>query len=185
MANEEFGPLAGLIGTWQGDEGENISYDYDKKEIITESFTEEVTFKIVGDVDNGKQKIWVLDYITAAKRTGSDDVFHTELGFWGWDPDRGEVMRCFMVPRMSTILAGGTSTAGATSFDLSAKIGAEDWGVLSNPYLLQNAKCTAYTLSVNIDGDTWSYAENTIMDMAALGGKSMDHTDKNTLKRVK
>jgi hypothetical protein len=184
MANEEFGPLAGLIGTWRGDKGVNVSYDYDKKEIISETYTEEITFKIVGDVDNGKQKIWVLDYITAAKRTGSDEVFHTELGFWGWDPARGEVMRCFMLPRMSTILAGGTCAADATSFSMSATAGALDWGVLSNPYLLENAKCTRYELSCTIDGDTFSYDENMIMDMAALGGKSMDHTDKNTLTRV-
>jgi len=185
MANEQFGPLAGLIGTWRGDQGENVSYDYDKKEIITESYTEEMTFRIVGDVDNGKQKLWVLDYTTAAKRTGSPDVFHTELGYWGWDPERREVMRCFMVPRMSAILAGGTCAPDATSFEMSAKGGAEDWGVLSNPYLCANAKCTAYTCSVTIDGDTLSYSENTIMDMKALGGKSMDHTDKNTLQRVK
>ena len=184
MANEEFGPLAGLIGTWRGDQGVNVSYDYAKKEIIEETYTEEITFKIVGDVDNGAQKIWVLDYITAAKRTGSDEVFHTELGFWGWDPARGEVMRCFMVPRMSTILAGGTATADATSFSLSAKIGAEDWGVLSNPYLIENAKCTRYESSYTIDGDTFSYEENTVMEMKALGGKTMDHTDKNTLTRV-
>ena len=74
MANEEFGPLAPLIGTWRGDQGVNVSYDYAKKEIIEETYTEEMTFKIVGDVDNGPQKIWVLDYITAAKRTGSDAV---------------------------------------------------------------------------------------------------------------
>jgi hypothetical protein len=185
MANEEFGPLAGLIGTWKGDQGVNVSYDYDKKEVITETYTEEATFKVVGDVDNGKQKIWVIDYITAAKRTGSNDIFHTELGFWGWDPNRGEVMRCFMVPRMSAILAGGTCAADATSFSLSAKSGAEDWGVLSNPYLIENAKCTRYEFSSSLDGDTWSYEENTVMDMASMGGKSMDHTDKNTLTRVK
>ncbi|MDC1295759.1 heme-binding beta-barrel domain-containing protein [Myxococcota bacterium] len=184
MANEEFGPLAGLIGSWRGESGVNVSYDYEQKKVIEETYTEEMTFKIVGDVDNGKQKIWCLDYITAAKRTGSDDIFHTELGFWGWDPVRGEVMRCFMVPRMSTILAGGTAKADDTSFSLSAKIGAEDWGVLSNPYLLENAKCTRYESSYKIDGDTFSYEENTVMAMKSMGGKEMDHTDKHTLTRV-
>ena len=102
-------------GGWRGEGGVNVSYDYEQKKVIEETYTEEITFKIVGDVDNGEQKIWCLDYITAAKRTGSDDIFHTELGFWGWDPVRGEVMRCFMVPRMSTILAGGTAKADDTS----------------------------------------------------------------------
>jgi len=184
VANEEFGPLAGLIGTWRGDQGVNVSYDYGKQEIITETYTEEIQFEIVGEVDNGKQKIWALDYTTAARRTGSDEVFHTELGYWGWDPARGEVMRCFMVPRMSAILAGGTCASDATRFRLSASGGALAWGVLSNPYLLEHAKCTRYELTCTVDDDTFHYHENTVMEMAALGGNPMDHTDENTLKRV-
>lgn len=185
MANEQFGPLAGLIGTWEGDQGVNVSYDYDKKEIIEEPYREKAVFSIVGDVDNGKQKLWVIDYTTAAIRKGEDDIFHTELGYWGWDPVRQEVMRCFMVPRMSTILAGGSCVADATQFEMNAKIGQDAFGVLSNPYLIENAKCIEYKLSCTVEGDTWTYHENTIMEMASLGGKAMDHTDANTLKRVK
>ena len=184
MANEQFGPLAGLIGTWQGDEGVNVSYDYDEKAIIDTPYTETATFNIVGDVTNGNQTLWVIDYTTAAKRKGQDEVFHTELGYWLWDPERQEVMRCFMVPRGSTILAGGHCAPDATSFDMAAKIGDEAFGVLSNPYLIEHAKCIEYTLSCTIDGDTWSYEEDTVMEMTATGGV-MHHTDKNTLVRVK
>ena len=184
MANEQFGPLAALIGTWQGDQGVNVSYDYDKKEIIEEPYTETATFNIVGDVTNGDQVLWVIDYTTAAKRKGQDEVFHTELGYWLWDPARQEVMRCFMVPRGSTILAGGTCAPDASKFEMNAKIGQNDFGVLSNPYLIQNAKCVEYKLSCSIDGDTWTYDENTIMEMSATG-TTMDHTDRNTLTRVK
>ncbi len=183
MANEQFGPLAALIGTWEGDKGINVSYDYDKKEIIETPYTETAVFNIVGDVTNGNQTLWVIDYTTAAKRIGEEDVFHTELGYWLWDPARGEVMRCFMVPRGSTILAGGKCAANATKFDMNAKIGQEDFGVLSNPYLIQHAKCIEYKLSCTIEGDVWSYSENTIMEMTATGGV-MDHTDVNTLERV-
>lgn len=183
MANEQYGPLAALIGTWEGDEGVNVSYDYDEKKIIDTPYTERATFNIVGDVTNGKQTLWVIDYTTAAKRKGQDEVFHTEIGYWLWDPARQEVMRCFMVPRGSAILAGGTCAPDATSFDMAAKIGSEGFGVLSNPYLLENAKCIEYTLRCTIDGDTWSYEEDTVMDMTATGGV-MHHTDKNTLKRV-
>lgn len=183
MAHEEFGPLAGLIGTWYGDEGVNISYDYDVKKVIETRYTETATFNIVGDVTNGNQTLWVLDYTTAAKRVGEEDVFHTELGYWLWDPARSEVMRCFMVPRGSTILAGGQSSANATQFDMEAKIGEEAFGVLSNPYLIEHAKCIRYTNSVSIDGETWRYEENTVMTMTATGN-TMDHTDANTLNKV-
>lgn len=184
MANEQFGPLAALIGTWEGDQGVNVSYDYDKKEIIEEPYRETVTFNIVGDATNGDQVLWVLDYQTFARRPGEDDFFHTELGYWLWDSAREEVMRCFMVPRGSAILAGGTCAANATKFELNAKVGQEAFGVLSNPYLLENAKCVEYQLSCTIEDDTWTYHENTIMEMSALG-TTMDHTDANTLKRVK
>jgi hypothetical protein len=184
MANEQFGPLAGLIGTWKGAEGVNVSFDYDEKKIIETPYTETAKFGIVGDVTNGDQTLWVLDYTTAAMRIGEEEVFHTELGYWLWDPAREEVMRCFMVPRGSTILAGGSCKPSATRFDMQAKIGEEAFGVLSNPYLIQHAKCVEYTLSCIVDGDTWHYEENTIMEMTATGGV-MDHTDKNTLQRVK
>jgi hypothetical protein len=184
MANEEFGPLAGLIGTWQGDQGIDVSYSYTAGKVIETPYRETATFNIVGDVDNGDQKLWVIDYTTAAIRIGEDDVFHTELGYWLWDPQRQEVMRCFMVPRGSTIFAGGSSTADATSFEMSAKIGAEAFGVLSNPYLLEKAKCVEYTLSCTVDADTWSYDEDTVLEMTATGN-TLHHTDKNTLRKVK
>ena len=52
------------------------------------------------------------------------------------------------------------------------------------PRLLERAKCARYELACTVDGDTFHHHENTVMDRAALGGKSMDHTDENTLKRV-
>lgn len=184
MANEQFGPLAPLIGTWEGDKGVDVSFSYGAGKVIETPYRETATFNIVGDVTNGDQKLWVLDYTTAAIRIGEKDVFHTELGYWLWDPAREEVMRCFMVPRGSAILAGGKCKASARSFKMSAKQGDPGFGVLSNPYLLERARCTEYNLSCSIDGDTWSYEEDTVMTMTATGG-TVHHTDKNTLKRVK
>ena len=184
MANEEFGPLAALIGTWEGDQGLDVSYSYDKKDVIETPYTETAVFNIVGDVDNGDQKLWVIDYTTAAIRKGESDVFHTELGYWLWDPARKEVMRCFMVPRGSTILAGGSCKADATSFSMSAKIGEEGFGVLSNPYLLEKAKCVEYKLNCSIENGVWTYDEDTVLEMAVTGS-TLHHTDKNVLKKVK
>ena len=183
MANEQFGPLAALIGTWEGDQGLDVSYSYDKKAIIETPYRETATFNIVGDVNNGDQTLWVIDYTTAAIRIGEDEVFHTELGYWMWDPAREEVMRCFMVPRGSTILAGGPCKADATSFQMNAKQGDNAFGVLSNPYLMEKAMCTNYELSCTIENDTWSYEEDTVLEMAVTGS-TVHHTDKNTLTKV-
>ena len=183
MANEQFGPLAGLIGTWEGDQGVDISFSYAEKKVIETHYTEKATFNVVGDVTNGDQTLWVIDYTTAAIRKGETDVFHTELGYWLWDPDREEIARCFMVPRGSTIMAGGRCAADATKFEMTAKAGDLAYGVLSNPYLIEHAKCTEYNLTCTVDGDTWSYDEDTVMTMTATGGV-VHHTDKNTLRRV-
>lgn len=184
MAYEEFGPLAGLIGTWKGNDGVDISYSYEKKAVIETHYTELAKFEVVGDVTNGDQTLWVVDYTTSAIRKGESDVFHTELGYWLWDPARSEIMRCFMVPRGSTIFAGGSCQADAGAFKMTARIGEEAFGVLSNPYLLEKAKCTEYNLTCTVDGDTWTYEEDTVMTMAATGGV-LHHTDKNVMKRVK
>jgi hypothetical protein len=40
-------------------------------------------------------------------RLGETDPFHEELGYWLWDADAGQVLRCFMVPRGVTVIAGG------------------------------------------------------------------------------
>jgi len=185
MANEEFGPLAALIGTWEGDQGVNVSYDYAKKDVIERTYKEKAVFNAVGDVDNGTQKLWVIDYTTAAipDDCPNGDVFHTELGYWIWDPQSEEVMRCFLVPRGSAILAGGKSKPDATSFEMSAKCGDEAYGVLSNPYLVVNAKCIDYTLSCSIEDGVWTYDEDTVLELKATG-KVVHHTDKNTLQKT-
>lgn len=185
MANEEFGPLAALIGTWEGDQGVNVSYDYAKKAVIERTYKEKAVFDIVGDVDNGPQKLWVLQYSTEAIPDDDPEgnVFHKETGYWIWDSASELVMRSFMVPRASTILAGGSCKADATSFNLRAEAGALDFGVLSSPFLLANAKCIEYTLSCTIENGTWSYDEDIVLEQKATGGV-VHHTDKNTLKKT-
>lgn len=182
--NAQFGPLAALIGTWEGDQGLDTSYSYGHKAVTENPYRETATFNIVGDVQNGDQTLWVLDYTTAAIRIGESDVFHTELGYWLWDPKLGHVMRCFLVPRGSAINAGGPCAADAKSFEMTAKVGSETYGILSNPYLTEKARCIEYNLSCSVDGDTWSYQEDTVLELAATG-QTIHHTDKNTLRRVK
>ena len=135
--------------------------------------------KPFGPVDNGTQHLYGLDYRMAAWRTNVDEEnpFHTEVGYWLWDGATGEIMRCFMVPRGSTILAGGTAKATDTTFSLEATVGDEVYGILSNKYLAEKARTKKYTCTVTIDGNTWSYDECTTYDHA-IGG-TIAHTDRN------
>ena len=182
--NSEWGPLAGLIGTWEGDQGMDFSFHNVEGEVGETPYREKVEMKPFGPVDNGAQHLYGLDYRMAAWRTNvvEENPFHTEVGYWLYDGATGEIMRCLMVPRGSTILAGGVAAAGDTKFTMEATVGDEVYGILSNKYLAEKARTKKYVCTITIDGDTWSYEECTTYDHA-IGGE-IAHTDKNTLKRV-
>ena len=185
MANAEWGPLAGLIGTWEGDQGIDVSFHNEEGKIGDTPYFERTTFKPFGPVANGKQTLYGLDYRMAAWRKGeeSGNPFHTEIGYWLWDADNGQVMRCFMVPRGSVIIAGGSAAGSDTNFRMDAKLGVQSYGILSNQYLDQNAKTIEYNCSIQIDGETFSYDETTVYEHY-MSKEPIMHTDRNTLKLV-
>jgi hypothetical protein len=180
--NSEWGPLAGMIGEWEGDGGLDLSWHNVEGELGETPYREKVSMKAFGPVDNGTQSLYGLDYRMAAWRGTEENPFHTEVGYWLWDAAAGEVMRCFMVPRGSTVLAGGTAKPGDTSFSLEAVVGSEVYGILSNKYLAERARTKKYNCTVTVGDGTWSYDENTLYDHA-IGGE-IAHTDRNTLHRV-
>jgi hypothetical protein len=185
MANEEWGPLAGLIGTWEGDKGVDVSFHNEKGKISETPFFERTTFKPFGPVENGAQELYGLDYRTAAWRKGEEgeNPFHTEIGYWLWDSENSQVMRCFMVPRGSVVIAGGSSRSDATEFVMRAELGVQTYGILSNQYLDRNAKTVQYDCTIKIDGEQFSYDETTIYEHHQSKDPIM-HTDRNTLTRV-
>ena len=117
-------------------------------------------------------------------RGDEDDPFHTEVGYWLWDGATGEVLRGFVVPRGITVLAGGTTTADATSFTLTAEPGHRNYSIGENTYLTENASTLGYRVTITInDEGTWSYDETTMLKMVEMD-ESFAHTDHNTLHRV-
>ena len=183
MAYEEWGPLRGLVGTWEGDQGLDVSFHNDKGKVAETPYREKSTFKPFGPVDNGAQLLFGLDYRTAAWRGDEETPFHTEVGYWLWDESDLQVMRCFMVRRGSTVIAGGFAEPDATSFVLHADLGSTTYGILSNLYLDTFARTTRYDVTITIDGETYRYDETTTVEHA----KSSDlilHTDRNTLTRT-
>ena len=184
MAFEEWGPLAGLIGTWTSDyDGLDVSYHNEDGKIGETPYREQTSFKAFGPVDNGDQHLWGLDYRTAIYRRNENLPFHTEIGYWMWDAARGEVMRCFMIPRAQTLIAGGVVAPDATSFRLSAELGSLTYGILSNPYLDQIAHTTRYDVTIEVGADTFSYDETTVIEHQRWPEVVM-HTDRNTLRLV-
>ena len=180
---EQLGPLAGLVGTWEGDQGIDISFHHVEGDVGETHYRERVTFNPFGPVDNGTQALFGLDYRMAAWRGDEVDPFHTEIGYWLWDAADGQVMRCFMIPRGTVVIAGGPATADAKSFTMTAECGSEMYGILSNKYLAEQARTSRYEVTISVGVDTWSYEETSVIDVKRFGSV-LEHTDLNTLHRV-
>lgn len=176
------GPLAPLAGIWEGDQGIDVSRVHSKK---TETrFRERAVFEPLGPVNNGPQELYGLRYSTTAWRLGEDNAFHEEVGYWLWDKDRKQVLRCFMVPRGVLINAGGDAEENSKQFHLSAEIGSETYGILSNKYLDETYKTNKYLLDVTVHDDgSFSYQEDTQL-WIPIDEAIFHHTDQNTLKKV-
>jgi hypothetical protein len=82
------------------------------------------------------------------------------------------------------LLASGPAEADATTFEVAATLGAETFGILSNPFLDTAFKTVSFRVRVTANPDgTWSYEEHTqlqIPDRADL----VDHVDRNTLHKL-
>jgi len=177
---ERLGPLAFLIGEWEGENGVDVSPGKDGA--IETKFREEVSFTAMGPVENAKQVLYGLRYRTTAWPLGSDEAFHEELGYWLWDAQAKQVMRCFMVPRGVNILAGGVIESNAKVFSMSAEIGSDTFGILSSPFLDKAFKTVRYDLHVCLHDDGFSYKEDTQLQLQGHE-KLFHHTDCNDLVR--
>lgn len=185
MSNDiinNLGPLAPLSGVWESDQGVDISRIHGKE--TTTKFREKIVFEPLGPVNNGPQALYGLRYSTVCWRLNEDDPFHEELGYWLWDSDEEQLMRCFMVPRGVLVNAGGYVKKDSSSFHLEAEIGSQTYGILSNRYLDDSYKTKRYHLDVTIHDDgSFSYKEDTQL-WIPVDQAIFHHTDQNTLKKV-
>ena len=180
MANEEWGPLAGLIGEWQGEGGLDSAFSHSREKVLETSYLEKVTMKPFGPVVNGRQELYGLDYRSAMWRGNEENPFHTEVGYWLWDAAIGEVMRCFVVPRAITTFAGGTTTSDATEFTLRADKGADRYNIGESTYLSKHASTLSYEARITIGDGEWSYHETAMLKMDEFPDL-FAHVDHNTL----
>lgn len=179
---KNLGPLAQLAGTWEGGKGDDVALD-DDLGVEKNRYRERMTFVPFGPVDNHAQKLWGLRYTTTAWRVDAVDAFHEEVGYWLWDPKEKQVMRCFMIPRGVTVLAGGTVEPDAKGFKLSAEVGSQTYGICSNLFLDREFRTVRFDMNIRVEnGDTLYYDEDTQLKLKE-SPTIFHHTDKNVLKR--
>lgn len=181
----DYGPLASLIGTWEGDKGIDIAPEPSGEE--SSPYFETVVFEAGGDLTNAnEQRLAIVPYRQIVSRKSTGGVFHHQVGYWCWDAKAGVIMQSLTIPRGFALLAGGQFAArdkyaGELTFEVKAAPGDADWGIVQSPFLRDKATTTAFSHKITVDGDNLDYAEST---MLTIYGKTFDHTDVNQLKRV-
>jgi hypothetical protein len=183
IAADDLGPLAGLVGTWEGDEGVDVAFSHPRREVGETRYRERATYEAFGPVENGPQRLFGLDYRIEAWAGRETYPFHREVGYWLWDEGAGRVMRGFVLPRGSTVLARGTVDSERHVLSVRADGGTTTHGILSSDYLARAALTTSFTCRLEVDAATYSYTQVAVLEHAGFGG-TMEHTDRNALHRV-
>jgi hypothetical protein len=169
----DFGPIAGLVGTWQGDKGVDVAPGKSTPQVAP--YFESITIEVVGDVTNaGAQKLAVLSYHQEVFRKADGKKFHDQIGYWIYDAQTKEVHHTISIPRAVTLLASGKAASdGSITVSTSTEIA-------QSQFMLDNAKTTKFDMTINLKGDSLSYSMTTHLD---IYGKAFPHTDVNVLTR--
>jgi hypothetical protein len=179
----DYGPLTGLIGTWQGERGIDIAPEPDDTERTP--FTETLVFEAAGDVTNAEeQTLAILHYRQKVYKISNGEQFHDQVGYWTWDPATGTISNTFVIPRRVAVVAGGKVTADGDdglTITVDAADGDKDWGISQSPFMRDKARSVSFNQILKLNGDEMSYEETTVLD---IYGRSFNHKDKSRLIRV-
>jgi len=128
----DFGPLAGLIGTWQGNGVNAIAVPDQKGEfkLLVAAYKETLNITAVTATTPNRglqviQQMPTLSYNTIINATADDSLMHVENGFWeliNSTPNDGfGIFRLASIPHGTSVLAMGnaTTTEGPPEIDTS------------------------------------------------------------------
>lgn len=133
---------------------------------------------------NGPQLFYGLRYHTHITKPGEVETFHDQVGYWLYEPAAQAVTLTLGIPRAQVLLASGPAGPDDSEFELTATVGSEVHGILSNPFLEQAFRTLGYRIHVKLNGDgTWSYEEEGLLQIPGRE-EPFSHIDRNTLTRV-
>ena len=180
----DYGPLAGLVGTWTGDKGMDISPEPDGTE--ENPYFETIVFEAEGEVKNAEEQVLaIVRYHQVVRRKSDGEVFHDEVGYWTWDAAAKTLAHSLTIPRRVCVLAGGEHSGeadadGSVRLTVRARLGDDTWGVLQSPFMRGKARTVSFDHEITVTADRLSYSETTGLE---IYGRSFEHTDTNELVR--
>jgi len=176
------GPLRPLAGIWEGVGGADehpVAGGVDD-----DAFVEHYEAHPIDRQTNGPQLFYGLRYHTHIVKPAEVETFHDQVGYWLWEPAANTVTLTLGIPRGQVLLAAGPAEPDATDFELTAAVGSEVYGILSNPFLDQAFRTLGYQIRVTVhDADSWSYDEEAMLQIPDRAEPSR-HRDRNTLGRI-
>jgi hypothetical protein len=186
------GPLRPLAGTFTSETGADVHPIGAGSDITGQVvgddehnvFVERYELQPIDPQTNGPQLFYGLRYHTHIVQPGEVETFHDQVGYWLWEPRAGNVLLTIAIPRAQVVLAGGRAAPDAKEFEVTAELGSEVYGILSNPFLDHAFRTVSFRMRVTVNDDqTWSYEQHTQMRIPNRDGL-VDHVDRNTLRRI-
>jgi hypothetical protein len=176
------GPLAPLAGVWEGIKGVDDHPVAGGTEV--DAFIERYELQPIDRQTNGPQLFYGLRYHTHIVKPGEFETFHDQVGYWLWEPATRTVTLTLAIPRAQVLLAAGQAEPTAREFEVTASVGSETYGIVSNPFLVRTFRTISFCMTVTVNDDgTWSYEEDTVLELPDRA-KPYHHRDRNTLRRV-
>ncbi|MCX7633630.1 MAG: heme-binding beta-barrel domain-containing protein [Turneriella sp.] len=181
-AEDFFGPLAVLIGTWHGEQGLDVAPEPEGE--ARSPYFETITIEPVGDATNAEeQTLAVLAYKQVVSRKSDNSVFHHQIGYWYFDRNTKEIYYSLLIPRAVAVLARGRATAenGKWHFSVIADAADKNYGILESAFMAAKASTKRFAMELEVQGTTLHYRMQTDVH---IYGRSFAHTDENTLKKI-
>jgi len=176
------GPLEPMAGIWEGTMGADAHPVVEGTE--RNVFTEHYELHPIDFQTNGPQLFYGLRYHTHILNPEELPTFHDQVGYWLWEPAAHAVTLTLGIPRGQVLIAVGAAEPDAREFELTAALGSETSGIVSNPFLNQAFRTTSYRIHVWINDDgTWSYEEEGVLEIPDRV-EPFSHIDRNTLTKV-
>jgi hypothetical protein len=176
------GPLRPMAGVWEGTKGSDQHPALDGSESNT--YVEHYELQPIDRQTNGPQLFYGLRYHTHITKPGEAETFHDQVGYWLFEPAVETVTLTLGIPRGQVLLASGPAGPDASEFELTATVGSEVYGILSNPFLDQAFRTLSYRIHVTVNDDgTWSYEEEGVLQIPGRT-ETFSHIDRNTLTRI-
>ncbi|MGB0368106.1 MAG: heme-binding beta-barrel domain-containing protein [Flavobacteriales bacterium] len=179
----DYGPLAALVGTWEGVKGMDIAPEPDDK-VEENPYFETITYTAGGDVTNAESQVLsIVHYRQFVSRKSNNEVFHDETGYWLWDPREEVVMHCLVIPRAVCLIAGAKyveqrTEDGSLIIEVEAGVDNPDWGIVQSPFMQKNGRTLAFNQKITVGNGKMVYHQNTKLD---IYGREFDHTDDSEL----